>query len=202
MKLYRRYQYQYHMPERLDFEAKSRLARTVEKELERNLALQLQYGRLSPASNIQHLNLLKETHVRLSRELDALDPVRKKAAKVATSFTPTRFLQAALSVSLQRSSERARKANAARSSPAAKASAADSRNYVPGPQDVRNARTVFGTDAHFSVNSLGRHYFKHPYLVVPCVQRAVRKEVLFAIGQGGKAHRSPHQKRPYSHIWC
>lgn len=193
-----KYSKYYTIPERVASDYPSRMLRTVEKELERNLELQQRYGRLSPVSNEKHLKLLQETHMRLSRRLDDVDPVGKYAHKVKSGLVGRGLLGTAISGLLKR--ERATRTQTAK--PAAKASAADSRAYAPAPKEVRNARTVFGTDAHFSVNSLGRHYFKTRYLVIPCIQRQVRKEVLFAIGKGGKGYRGRHKGSPYGHIWC
>lgn len=44
--------------------------------------------------------------------------------------------------------------------------------------------------------------FQYPKHVVTCVRRKVRKEVLFALGHGGRGSRRPKRRNPRSNIKC
>lgn len=71
-------------------------------------------------------------------------------------------------------------------------------NYNP----VRDIRTVFGTTAYLKAVSTPQRYFRSPTLVVPCLDRMVRKEVMFAKGHAGKGHRTRKRRGPLSSIGC
>lgn len=90
---------------------------------------------------------------------------------------------------------------------AAKASAADRRFYHP-EWPYAPPVTSYGTPARFGVAALSLHQqfrdamkFYKSLSVVPCVQRAARREVLFATGQHG-AHHSKRKKGPFSNMRC
>lgn len=54
-------------------------------------------------------------------------------------------------------------------------------------------KTIFGTLARTVVGRGDRLRFKIPSIVVPCVQRTIRREVLFAkrkVGKGGSSHKA------------
>lgn len=81
---------------------------------------------------------------------------------------------------------------------------ADRRQYNPGKAD--NFGTIYGTWASIgAVNARGPRRgwlpnFHIPASVVPCIQRAVRREVMFALGFAGKGFRTP-KRRTDSSIW-
>lgn len=82
----------------------------------------------------------------------------------------------------------------------AKAVGADRRvfNYSGFP------KTIFGGFARVEASPRGRFKFKIPSLVYPCVQRSVRRSVLFAqkkLGKG-KALRGPRRRTFTSKIGC
>lgn len=71
-------------------------------------------------------------------------------------------------------------------------------NYNP----VHDIKTVFGTSAYARAVVSPRSYFRTPEIARPCVERLVRKEVMFAKKHAGKAHRTRKKRNPLSNIWC
>lgn len=68
--------------------------------------------------------------------------------------------------------------------------------------------TVYGTAARF-VHNLSRlpgaisvAKFAVSGNVIPCIERAVRREVLFALGKGGKGYKTPKRRNEFSGIPC
>lgn len=81
----------------------------------------------------------------------------------------------------------------------------DRRQYHPDRRH-RDARTLDGS-AQLAVNSRRSLWhglrFINPRRVLICVRRAVRKEVMFAVGQGGKrGKRKSPRRSAYSDVRC
>jgi hypothetical protein len=86
-----------------------------------------------------------------------------------------------------------------------KPSGADLRYFSPRKYESGFAgSTIYGTVPRFNVRAavgvLPR--IRRAMAVVPCVQRAVRREVLFATGKGGKGYRTPHRRNANSGVPC
>lgn len=211
MSIFSKYRPYYVEPQRLATDQASRLQRKVESELKRNLELQERWGRLSADSliaNSKHIDNLRAANERLRRVLDAPDYVVNKTRVLKTELYSSRALRGlslpTLAGLLQR--EKLNKAKAQPIAPRvrsqANAGAAASRNFSFGPQDYRNPRTVFGTEAFHREFTLGRRKFLAGAITIPCVQRGVRREVMFAKGYAPGGHRGRHRRTPYSSIWC
>lgn len=80
-------------------------------------------------------------------------------------------------------------------------SGGDNRRFNP---TGKGAATIYGTRARLNVRSKLNWLpvFAHPPSVLPCIQRWVRREVLFATGKGGRGYRSPHRRNSNSGIPC
>lgn len=84
----------------------------------------------------------------------------------------------------------------------AKPAGADRRQYSPFGNDYGS--TIYGTRA--TVGAGLRKSWLPAYnlarFVVPCIQRSVRREVIFALGKGGKGWRTPHRRNFLSGVPC
>lgn len=191
----------YKEPERYPIEIarERRLAATLDrarKELEE---------RSSPLSlaNKVHLDRLKEFQAKFAGELDARRREIERLRKLESSMDNSRRLVAAMSGLFQLKARRAQLLeNVARTRRAQvlQAAAADGRFFQFG--DSFNPRTVFNTVANLSVRSVGRRAFRNPALTIPCVQRVVRREVMFAKGKAGIGHKVRHKFNLLSTIGC
>lgn len=89
-----------------------------------------------------------------------------------------------------------------RSSQKVKAAASDMRQYNPTGKDFALNRS--GTVARLAARLQGLYFphFKHLSTVLPCIERAVRREVLFAKGKGGKGYKKPKRRTWSSGVPC
>lgn len=64
--------------------------------------------------------------------------------------------------------------------------------------------TKYGTAARYSnwTSVGGRPQLRRKSHLLPCIQRAARRSVLFALGKGGKGFRTPHHRNKNSWIPC
>lgn len=91
-----------------------------------------------------------------------------------------------------------------------KASAGDLRNYHPekGTDEHGFAQTIYGGVARIgAVHARGPHVgwlpnFHVPTSVMPCIQRAIRREVMFALGFGGKGYKTKKRRTANSGVPC
>lgn len=196
MGLYQRGRYRYTIPERLSPE-EARQRRTVAALEKARKELEDRPARLSPA-NVAHLERVKDFQRKIQVELDARraelkkeyrNPARKKAA-ISGLFQ----LQAKANENLQR-------LRRTQSAIRREASAADRRYFNPAGI-LYNPRNIFGSEARTFVGSNGRRKFVHKTSAIPCIDRAMRREVMFALGHAGKGHRVPHRFNPMSLIGC
>lgn len=72
-----------------------------------------------------------------------------------------------------------------------------------------NPRTIYGTEAWIGIpfpkswtrtGTVPR--FVSKTISLPCVERSVRREVMFAKKKAGKGYRVRHRRHPFSEIWC
>lgn len=83
-------------------------------------------------------------------------------------------------------------------------SGGDKRRFDPTGKDY--ASTIHGTIAR--IGSVARVFtggapgFLNAPQVLPCIQRVVRREVMFALGHGGKGYRVRHRKNWQSGVPC
>jgi len=79
-----------------------------------------------------------------------------------------------------------------------------SQTKVSKPPRIDWPLTKYGTAARYSgfTSVAGRPLFRGRQLLDPCIERYVRKQVLFAIGKGGKGFRTPHRRNSNSWIPC
>jgi hypothetical protein len=65
-------------------------------------------------------------------------------------------------------------------------------------------KTVFGTRVLIKqlVHPLHARAFHSPQIVPPCIDRLIRREVMFAKRHAGKAHRGRRRRNPLSQIRC
>lgn len=176
-----------------------RLAAAIEKsrkELE---------GRTAPlsAANKVHLQRLKEFQSKFDAELKARRREVERLSKLEPSMENSRLHKAAISGLFQlkfRQLELLKRVSQTRRANVYQAVAADRRYFQFG--DVFNPRTIFNNIAKSSVDAVSRRSFFSPLLTVPCIQRAVRREVMFAKGHGGKGHKGTRRYNPLSSIGC
>lgn len=193
---------EFRLPERLtpDEIRRRRLAAVLERHQKE---LEARTDRLSPANNF-HLQKLKEFQRKFQPELEARkreinrlyksDPsVRTRALKVA--MFGYFQLQTRQSELLKRAaSEKRRNALFGQAIGA-------NRNYFH-PSSWRNPRAIYGTEAKVTVNASSRKMFRRPEMAFPCVQRLIRKQVMFAFGYAGKGYRTRKRFGPFSEIGC
>lgn len=198
--------YNYLEPERLTVD-QARQRRVLSELSKQRKALEADSLRLSPANKF-HLNRLKDFESKFSGELEArarhVDRLRKRLADDPDNRSVVRAHRVAMfglfqlrqrrSALLQRAASEKRR-NALRG-----ASMSANRNFF-SPY-LLNPRTVHGTEARVVTSATSRRMFHNPLLAFPCVQRLVRKEVLFARGHGGRGHRGKRRFNPLSHIGC
>lgn len=193
----------YSMPERLtaDEARRRRVASTLTKYRK---ALEARPRSLSPANKF-HLLKLKEFEQKFSSEIEARkrhvdrllksDPSVKSAATKAAMFG---YFQLATNRSrLVQKATQERRRNAL----FGQAIAANRSYFHPAGRE-RNPRTVYGTEARTKLSRTSRRSFRFPYIAFPCIQRSVRREVMFARGKGGRGYRVPHAFNFLSAIGC
>ncbi|AKI26954.1 hypothetical protein [Microviridae Fen7940_21] len=197
--------YTYKMPERLS--ADEARQRRFFAELSRARAeLEARNDRLSPANKF-HLTQLKEFQVKFSDELEA----RRKRVRDVLERDPSisrslayKSAMSRLSKLQQRQTALLNRAAAERRAKAfsASASAADRRSFS-FTNRFGNPKTIYTTDAWIKVNAdaVTRRMFRSPTLSIPCIQRMVRREVIFA-RRHNKGHRVKHRFNPLSLIGC
>lgn len=118
------------------------------------------------------------------KESDFADPVKREA------YRKLRGLQEA--VKYRQDQERA------------KPSGGDTRRFSPSPYPS----TIYGTGARYGLSgrltpsSSWLPVFHLPWSVVPCIQRAVRREVMFAKGKAGRGYKVRHRWSEFSGIPC
>lgn len=188
--------YRYNQPER--FSPEEARERRLQSALERSRK-ELE-GRTEPLSlaNRIHLDRLKEFEVKFGKELEARrrqfkkspQEVRRDKAAISRLFQ----LQAKQQELLQRvaGTQRAKVYQAV---------AGDRRFFNPFG-DAFNPRTIYGTEAHVGTSAFSRRVFRNPVLAVPCIQRAIRREVMFAFGHGGVGHKAKKRRNEMSLIGC
>lgn len=161
--------------------------------------LEVRSARLSPANEF-HRKKLEEFESKLKNALEA----RRRNVERIRSKGDFRRLKTARLLLLQLTQRRdalRQRAELERRASLQQASAVNRRSYLPRGFSV-NPRTVFGTEAWTAVSQGSRRYFKSPLLAIPCVDRLVRREVMFAKKHAGRAYRVPHKHNPFSHIGC
>lgn len=197
-------QYLYKEPERLtaDEARLNRLQSTLSRERER---LKAEDVRLSQANKF-HINRLKEfeskfgdeleTHRRRVEKLNLRDPsiVRSPTNRATIS----RFFQLQ-----QRRSALLQRANQERRANSFKKSFVDRRQFSFN-QFNTTPKSRFGTTAWVNtrLSAALRRQFVSPLLSLPCLDRVVRREVMFAGKHAGRGHRVRHKRGPFSHIGC
>jgi hypothetical protein len=195
--------FRYNEPERLDPQ-EARLKR-ITSELDRLSVLERDPFHLSPAFVIQKSNL-KDRIASISIELD----VRRRAVADAEkkhrdeqSSRSARLLKAAIArfsnaQGLQKQA-RARYDAERRRVLLAQATAGASRLIFP-----TNPRNLYGGEAktRTRTGAARKQQFTHPSKSVPCIERIIRKQVLFARGHGGKGHHTKKRFSVWSMIGC
>lgn len=196
--------YTYKIPERLT-PSEIRQRRLFSDFQRMRKELEDQPSRLSPA-NKTHVTRLKEFEAKFGAEIESRRARVEQAAKRDPSIVRSRTYQAALSKLLQLQQRRSallqRAAAERRTQARNKATAVDRRLY--NPTKSQSPRTIYGTEAWVkqSADAVTRRLFVNPFLAIPCVQRAVRREVIFAKGHGGKGHKGKRRFSVLSHIGC
>jgi hypothetical protein len=194
-----RNKYIYTLPERLSPEEarQRRFKALLEKERK---ALEVEPARLSSANKF-HLQKLKEFESKFSAEIEARR-VRLQKSSVLKS-NPEHPANSRLFQLLQWRSTLQQRAAAERRARVFQTSVGDRRFYNPNKNDFI-PKTRFGTNAWLkaTVDEVARRMFHNPTAALPCIQRTVRREVMFARGHGGRGHKVPHRRNPLSDIWC
>lgn len=195
--------YLYQEPERLS-PSEARLRR-VQSELDRVESLERARPRLSPVNKF-HFQRLKEFESKFSDEIDARrERVRKLSERDSNeqSLRSRSLLKSAILAASnlqQRRTTLRQRADAERRANILREASAPNRRYdLPG---FLNPRSIFGTEALTGMSPFHQKFFKNPLLSIPCIQRAVRREVMFAKGHGHKAHRGRRRRGPLSAIGC
>lgn len=194
--------YRYTIPERLSVEEarQRRLVAVLERSRKE---LEVQPARLSPV-NVAHLERLKDFQRKIQGELDARRARLREIDKEQNSISARARTKAAISGLFQLQAKAKNNLQRLRRSQSAmrqQASAADRRFYNPAGI-LYNPRNIFGSEARTFVGARGRRKFVNKSSAVPCIDRAIRKEVMFAFGHAGKGHRVPHRFNPMSLIGC
>lgn len=195
----------YKEPERFT-SSEARQRRLFAELAQQRKALEARAPRLSPA-NISHLQRLKEFETKFGAALDERRRRVERAAKRNPSIVRSPSYIAAMSKLLQlerRRNDLLERAAAERRKKGREARAVDSRFYNPDRMARMWPRTDFGTDAWLKWNVKGalRQVVRNPFLALPCVDRMVRREVMFAKKKAGKGYRKPHRRGPLSNIGC
>lgn len=194
--------YRYPIPERLSKEEarQRRLVAALEKTRKE---LEVRPSRLSPV-NVAHLERVKDFQRKILGEIDARRAHIKEIEKEQSSIGKSARRKAAISGLFQlqaKAQSNLQRLRRARSLQRSEASAADRRYFNPAGL-FYNPRSVFGTEARTFVGASGKRKFVHKASAVPCIDRAVRKEVMFAFGHAGRGYRVPHRFDPMSLIGC
>lgn len=167
--------------------------------------LEAQPTRLSPANKF-HLNRLKEFEAKFSARIEferkrvehavRRDPSIVRSLSYKAAMSRLLQLQQRRSALLQRASEERRKRLQERS--------VDSRYWNPWSEVRYYPRTVFGTDAwtRLGPGDAFRRVVKSALLSLPCLDRSVRRQVMFAKKKAGKGYRVKHRRGPLSAIGC
>lgn len=174
------------------------------KELEEREAI----SALSQA-NKTHLQRLKEFESEFSARIDER---RREVRRFSNLSGPLKAREALrlhearseyLKLSDQLSGLRSRARKEQRARTVYQASAADRRNWYPGSRFFQNPRNIFGGEARRIYTSVSnKQRFINAVYAVPCVRRAVRREVMFAKGRGGVGYRVKHRINQLSNMWC
>lgn len=85
-----------------------------------------------------------------------------------------------------------------------------SRVNVPPPVKVKplnstgQPNTKYGTAGRLSgfTSAAGRPQYHRKSHLVPCIERAARRAVMFALKSAGRAYHVPHRRRPSSGVPC
>lgn len=191
----------YRLPERFSpEEARTRrLTHLLERERK---ALEVEPLRLSPANKF-HYQQLRNFELKFKSELEARARVIKRT-RLNDPNLKSRANKAAMLRLFQLQQERAvllqRAASEKRRNYLFSSAIAANRSFFH-PFGA-NPRTVYGTEAKTVVSPTARRMFQNPLKAFPCIQRIVRKEVMFAKGHGGRAHRGRRRFNPLSAIGC
>lgn len=197
----------YKDPERLD-PTEARQRRLFAELARQRRALEVQPARLSPGNKF-HLNQLKEFQSKFGAELEArrrrVEHLQKQSRR-NPSFGG-RLLKAAISEFLQLHQKQSillQRAKDERRNASYQPVGADRRMFNFDPANAF-PRTPFGTHAWTRLegaDAVTARVFRNPALALPCIQRAVRKEVMFAKRQAGKGHKGRRRRSVFSTIWC
>lgn len=176
-----------------------RLTAALEKHQK---ALEARTAPLSPANKV-HLQRLKEFQSKFASEFEARRREVERLKKAEPSMENSRRLSAAISGYFQlkkKQTQLLERVSQTRRATSFQAIAADRRFFQF--DDSFNPRNIFGNIAKTSLDAVSRRQFSSPLLTVPCIQRAIRKEVMFAKGHGGKGHKGTRRYNPMSAIGC
>lgn len=181
--------------------------RRLFSELDRQRkVLEDQPERLSQAYNSRYLNQLKEFQTKFSAELEA----RRKRDQYfqpesrAYQANRSRLLQL---VSMQSMLQTKASLEAKRRYQFQKSFVDRSRSqFDPTRADTIWQTIAWITEANFhrypSFALRFRQKFMNRGVVVPCIQRVARREVMFAKRKAGRGYRVPHKRGPLSNIGC
>lgn len=118
-------------------------------------------------------------------EKDFSDPVKRKR------YRQLRQLQEAILADSQRR----------RGQKKANVPGGDKRFYNPTGKSFA-ARTSGVVASMYSPGVSWMHVFRNPSSVIPCVQRSIRRQVMFAKGHGGRGYRVKHRRTWASGVPC
>lgn len=189
------YHVTYKEPERLTAD-EARQRRFFSELTRQRKALEGRAERLSQANQF-HLKKLKEFESKFQSVLEA----RAREVRFAKTERAKKFAMLGLFQLKQQRAALLQRADAERRRNYSRSqAAAANRNYY-SPY-LLNPRSVSGTEARTYVSATARRLFKNPLSAFPCIQRVVRREVIFAKGHGHKGHRGRRRFNPLSNIGC
>lgn len=196
------YNITYKEPERL----------TADEARERRLHAALLRSRMELEARVEPLSRVNKEHLQRLKDFESKFSQRLEAARRATltSRGPrdrklailglSSLLQKRASLVAAADAERRRNLRIKERNSQRVAAVAASRKYY-SPY-LLNPRSTSGTEAATYVSALSRRVFKNPLTSVPCIQRMVRREVMFARRHAGVGHPGRRRHNPFSAIGC
>lgn len=202
MGVFAKYRKFYREPERISVE-NARLNR-ITAELQKNIELQERFNRLSPVTR----NIVTETR---RVENDRLMGGHKAASIAAalSAFKERDFADPAKRAeyrTLRQMQEAWRAGAQPGGQQKVKPAGSDKRQYNPTGKEF--ASTKYGTIArlqnvtHRLTAAAWVPAFVTGSAVIPCVQRLLRREVMFALGKAGRGYRVRHRRTWSSGVPC
>lgn len=184
--------------------ARANRLRTLLKQDQRFADLKNFQGRLAALSQASNKKIVAPINRKFVKGQTMIGPQAALIAAALSKFKESDFSdprKRAAYRELRRQQEALRAQSSRGGRKNASVAGADKRVFHPAGKGFAVNRSGTFAALH-GVNKALHQVFRIPYAVVPCIQRAIRREVMFATKKAGSGYRSPKRRTWVSGVPC